>query len=334
MVIRAWNLFHGNTFPPGRKAYVREMVELITADRPGIVCLQEVPVWALERTGEWADMRAVAARTRRSKLGPLGRRLTAVNAGKTRSAFGGQGNVILLPKAAKLREEKQITLNTNVFCEEQATRLGLTPKEARRWESERRVCHIAKIELPNRKRMLIANLHATSRPSDLRLADAEIRRAASFVDRQSEVEETVILAGDFNVALTQSETLTELTTRLDERYSRAGPGVDHILVRGTAPTGVRVWSDEERTYDGKLLSDHAPLELEIGRARRQEADVAAAPMAEAAQPAQASVVEEPAPVATTPGSKDDDRWETPDDERWETPPDERWESEGGWETER
>src|SRR5262245_46364798 len=85
MVIRAWNLFHGNTFPPGRKAYVREMVELVSADRPGIVCLQEVPSWALERTGEWADMRAVAVRTRRAKLGPFGRRVTAINAGKTRS---------------------------------------------------------------------------------------------------------------------------------------------------------------------------------------------------------------------------------------------------------
>jgi len=36
-----------------------------------------------------------------------------------------------------------------------------------------------------------------------------------------------------------------------------------VLVRGAATSKVRVWPDDERRYDGKLLSDHAPVEVEI-----------------------------------------------------------------------
>ena len=52
MLVRTWNLFHGNTNPPRRGAYLREMVELITTGSPDVVCLQEIPVWALARLGE------------------------------------------------------------------------------------------------------------------------------------------------------------------------------------------------------------------------------------------------------------------------------------------
>ena len=65
MIVRTWNLFHGNTAPPGRKAYLREMIDLVTADRPAIVCLQEVPAWALDEVGRWASMRGIGERTRR-----------------------------------------------------------------------------------------------------------------------------------------------------------------------------------------------------------------------------------------------------------------------------
>ncbi len=270
MLVRAWNLFHGNTSPPGRHSYLREMIELVTADRPGIVCLQEVPPWAFEAIGEWAGMKQVNVRTRRSRLGlvPLppgvARSLTRLNAGLFRSALAGQGNVILFPVDAKIRQTKQITLNTNPFCEDEARKLGLSPKLARWWEKERRVCHLVKFELPNRRRLLVANLHASSYAADLRLADAELRRAASFVDRASELDEIVVLAGDFNTTLEHSATLRHLTTREDDRYSTSGPGIDNVLVRGGKASEVRVWADDERRYDGKLLSDHAPVEAAFG----------------------------------------------------------------------
>ena len=64
MLVRTWNLFHGNTNPPGRRAFLDEMVELATADDPDVLCAQEVPAWALGRfTG--GDVAA------RPTLGPL-----------------------------------------------------------------------------------------------------------------------------------------------------------------------------------------------------------------------------------------------------------------------
>jgi endonuclease/exonuclease/phosphatase family metal-dependent hydrolase len=262
VLVRSWNVFHGNTSPPGRRAYLREMVELITADRPEIVCLQEVPAWALERVGGWVGMQGIGDRTRRGR--PFGRRVTSLHAGLFRSSFGGQGNVILVPQGVTVRERKVITLNTNPFCEEEGRKLELDPKLIRWWERERRICQVAKIERPDRRRFLVANVHATSLPRDTRLADAELRRATNFADRQSETEEIVIFAGDFNITEAQSRTIAALLEAPPEsRWSEAGPRIDHVLVRGAETSAVRVWPDDERRYDGKLLSDHAPVEVEL-----------------------------------------------------------------------
>jgi endonuclease/exonuclease/phosphatase family metal-dependent hydrolase len=264
MIVRTWNLFHGNTSPPGRRAYLREMVELVTADRPGIVCLQEVPAWALDEVGTWAGMRAVGDRTRRPRLPVLGRRITSLHAGLFRSGLHGQGNVILLQPDVTVRERKVITLNTNVFCEEQGRRLGLDEKLTRWWEAERRICHTVKIELPNRTRMLVANLHATSYDRDPRLPDAELRRATSFVTRQSDLKEVLVIAGDFNVTRERSQTIHDLThVHPEDTWAGTSASVDHVLVRGAAVTSARVWPDDERRLGGKLLSDHAPVEVEI-----------------------------------------------------------------------
>ena len=172
-----------------------------------------------------------------------------------------------------------------------ASKLGLSLKDARWWERERRVCHVAKVEFPNRQRVLVANLHATSLRSDRRLAEAELARAVKFIDRQAETEETVIVAGDFNIELAVSPILQDLTSRADERYSPAGPGVNHILVRGrlvrrTLPTPLLV--RRRALLDGKLLSDNAPGRA--GRARPAPAAAAAAAPAEAA-PALPSLAE-------------------------------------------
>jgi endonuclease/exonuclease/phosphatase family metal-dependent hydrolase len=238
------------------------MIELITADRPAIVCLQEVPAWALELVGRWAGMTAIGDRTRRGW--PMGRRLTALNAGLFRSSLGGQGNVILVPQDVTVRVHKSITLNTNPFCEEEGRKLALDPKLTRWWEQERRICQVVKIERPDRRRLLVANVHATAYSRDPRLADTELRRATNFVDRQAEVEEVVIFAGDFNLTREQSRTIAALLDAPPEmRWSAGGPDIDHVLVRGAKATAVRVWSDDDRRRDGKLLSDHAPVELEL-----------------------------------------------------------------------
>jgi endonuclease/exonuclease/phosphatase family metal-dependent hydrolase len=274
VLVRTWNVFHGNTVPPHRQAHLPEMIELIAAGSPDAVCLQEVPPWAFGSLAAWSGMKAIAVRARRPCVGPLpvtaglGRLLTAPHHGIVRSAFSGQGNAILIPPAATVRATKVITLNTNVFCEERGERLGLTPKQMRLWERERRICQLVQYELPNRLRFLVANLHATGFPGDPRPADAELRRAVSFVERTAELEETVVLAGDFNIAREQSETIRSLIEAPPEsRYTDAGPSIDHVLVRGAAAATVRVWPDAEREYHGRLLSDHAPVEVEFTPAR-------------------------------------------------------------------
>jgi endonuclease/exonuclease/phosphatase family metal-dependent hydrolase len=271
MIVRTWNLFHGNTIPPGRKAYLREMIELITADKPDVVCLQEVPAWALESLAGWSGMKAATARARRSMFGPLpipaafGHALTGINHGLLRSAFAGQGNAILFPKDATVRDVKTITLNTNVFCEERGEKFGLDRKVRRAWEKERRICHLVHYELPNRRRFMVANLHATSYAGEPRIADAELRRALRFVDRSGEVEEVMILAGDFNITLEESQTLKEIVAAPPEaRWIDVGPRIDHVLVRQAAVLSSRVWPEAERAYAGRVLSDHAPVEVEVG----------------------------------------------------------------------
>ena len=101
MLIRTWNVFHGNTKPPQRKAFLDEMVRLAVADAPDVVCLQEIPAWALPRLGAWSGYAAIGAIAARPMLGPLpstaelGRVLTSIDHGVLRSAFSGQGNAIL-----------------------------------------------------------------------------------------------------------------------------------------------------------------------------------------------------------------------------------------------
>ena len=270
MIVRTWNLFHGNTNPPRRAAYLREMVELITADKPDVVCLQEIPSWALPKLREWTDMQVATSRARRAKLGPfpiprtVGRALTAPHHGWIRSGFAGQGNAILFPKEAEVREYKTITLNTNVFTEERGARFGLSPKEMVWWERERRVCQVLQYEFADRSRMLVANLHATHQPKDLRLADAELRRAINFVIKCSELEESLIVAGDFNITADRSEIIQELINAPREaRWNVATTGIDNVLLRRAAATSVRLWTDDERTYKKRILSDHAPLEVVV-----------------------------------------------------------------------
>jgi endonuclease/exonuclease/phosphatase family metal-dependent hydrolase len=269
VLVRTWNLHLGNTVPKGRKPHVREMVELITADRPDIVCLQEVPAWAFKQLGEWSGMQVVTGRGKRPKLGPfpipggLGKVLAAPNAGKRSKKYAGKGNAILFPNNAVVRSHKTITLNTNPFVEERGVRFGLTNKQMLWWERERRVCQVLQYELPDRQRYLVANLQTTS-TGDLRIPDAELRRAINFVIRCSELEEALIVLGDFNIPRAQSAAIGELMNALPEdRWMTSGPQVDFVLLRRAINTSVRVWPDEERAYDGVLLSNHPPVEATI-----------------------------------------------------------------------
>jgi endonuclease/exonuclease/phosphatase family metal-dependent hydrolase len=234
VLVRSWNLFHGNTSPPRRRAYLEEMVRLVTADEPDVVCLQEVPVWALARLEGWSGMRVLAAVARKPRLPVgLGRRLTALHTGVFRSLFTGQANALLVRRELEILLESILVLN-------EASLLGIGV-------GERRVGQLARLRRPNDSNVLLSNLHASQSAGH---AQEQVERAAAHVLELAEPEEPVVLAGDFNV----TPDLRHLG------FSEGGPGIDHVLVRGDDPGPLHVWPDERRSMDGMLLSDHAPVE--------------------------------------------------------------------------
>ena len=231
MLVRSWNLFHGNTSPPGRRSRLEEMVRLAAADRPDVLCLQEVPLWARAVLPRWSGMSELYAVTRGAPFGAwLGGVITRLHNGFFRSYLAGQANAILLAP-------------------------GLVPQEHRaqridEGRPEPRWCHAARLD-----RLVVANLHATNDFADHAVPAAEIVRAEAFVTRFAAGEPSV-LAGDFNL---RAEHLRELPG-----WSALGPGIDHVLVRGLSSSPLTAWPLERRRHDGAVLSDHAPVEVTVG----------------------------------------------------------------------
>ncbi|MGZ4355142.1 MAG: endonuclease/exonuclease/phosphatase family protein, partial [Gaiellaceae bacterium] len=102
-------------------------------------------------------------------------------------------------------------------------------------------------------------LHATGFAADRRLAAAELVRAATFVEALAGPDELCVLAGDFNLRASE-RVFAELA---EWGFAGGGPGIDHVLVGGAAAGPQQVWPDERRRLDGRLLSDHAPVEVTI-----------------------------------------------------------------------
>jgi endonuclease/exonuclease/phosphatase family metal-dependent hydrolase len=268
VLIRTWNVFHGNTKPPQRHAFLEEAVQLAVSDSPEVVCLQELPAWSLERLAGWSGYAVAPALADPPSLGPLpstaeiGRALTSLNAGLLRSAFAGQGNATLVAPSLQLESEHTCVLNPRSFRRAQAEWLGLGPLARLAWAKERRICQVVRLSDGSRT-LLVANLHATSYPPDERLADAELLRAFVYIDGLARPGEPIAVAGDFNVTFDRSRTLLDVTAA-DWGFSRAGPGIDQVLVRGLDITsGPTAWPAERRERHGALLSDHAPVEVVV-----------------------------------------------------------------------
>lgn len=231
MLVRSWNLFHGNTSPPGRRSHLEEMVRLATADRPDVLCLQEVPLWARPLLPRWSGMAEVYAVTRGAPLGAwLGGVVTRLHNGFFRSVLAGQANAILLAPGLVLREHRAHRIDEN--------------------RPESRWCHAARLD-----GLVVANLHATNDFADPSVPAGEIVRAEAFVTRVA-AGLPCVLAGDFNL---RAEHLRELPG-----WSSLGPGIDHVLVRDLTASPLATWPLERRRHDGAVLSDHAPVEVTIG----------------------------------------------------------------------
>jgi endonuclease/exonuclease/phosphatase family metal-dependent hydrolase len=259
LLVRTWNVFHGNADPPERRAFLEEMVRLATADHPDAVCLQEVPVWALPRLEGWSGMRAFGAVAARPLLGSaeLGRVITELNHGLFRSALTGQANAILLQRDLRPLDTGSIVLNPPAFRRRIVRELGLDLGLRLRWAKERRVCHAVRTEA-----LTVANLHGSSVP-DWRVPDAELLRAATFADSFAEPADALVLAGDFNVIREHSRTLEELSGP-EWGFTKPISWIDQVLVRGVPSSRAHRWPQEQRRLDGRLLSDHAPVEVRLG----------------------------------------------------------------------
>ena len=254
MLVRSWNLFHGNTSPPSSSVYLEEMVRLACADRPDVLVLQEVPAWALDELARWSGMTAVGDVSQRPRLGPmpitagLGRRLTDLSPGLLRSAFSGQGNAILLGDGRRVVLHEVVPLNPTPFRRQQAHRLGLDLVTRLAWgrnDASARSC-----ACPTASSSPTCTPRGRSETPD---PAAELRRAVPLIDA----------VGD---SAPGDGVLHVRHVRFDSAFDvLAGVGRvrDHIAVRGAEPSAIEVWPDERRLRNGMLLSDHPPIELEL-----------------------------------------------------------------------
>jgi Endonuclease/Exonuclease/phosphatase family len=234
------------------------MIRLVTKDGPDVVCLQEVPPWAFEPIAEWSGMQVYGEIAARPTIGPLpstvslGRAITDLNPGLLRSGFEGQANAILVAADRRILSRHVLTLNPLRFRLREARGLGLSLVELLAWGKERRQCMAVRLE----GGMVVANLHAT-KARNPRIPDAELVRAAGWAARLAG-EAPAILAGDFNVDTARSLTIDQL-----DGYTKAGPGVDHVVARGASTGPYERWTPERRRLGQLALSDHAPVEVEV-----------------------------------------------------------------------
>jgi endonuclease/exonuclease/phosphatase family metal-dependent hydrolase len=256
LLVRTWNVFHGNTNPPERHGYLEQMIRLASEDRPDVLCLQELPVWSLKRLADWSGMQVFGVIASRPLLRSvaLGRLTTALHQGFFRSALTGQANAILLQPELLAVGEDSIVLNPLSFRRRISHELHLSRRMRAKWAKERRVCQAVRTE-----GLTVANLHATGLPG-WRVADAELLRAAVFADSVAEPGDVLVLAGDFNVIRERSTTLPQLAAW---GFSKPISWIDQVLVRGARTGPAHRWPDERRRVDGRLLSDHAPVEVTI-----------------------------------------------------------------------
>lgn len=142
------------------------MIELASHDGPDVLCLQEVPLWALEHLDDWSGgMQVATTATLPSMLprrfaGWISRR----HQGLWRSAIAGQANAILVAPAHALDELDEL-------------RVSVPSKHPRR-------IHSARVA----ERVVIVNAHLS--------ADVgELERTFAFAEAWA----PVALAGDFNL---------------------------------------------------------------------------------------------------------------------------------------
>jgi endonuclease/exonuclease/phosphatase family metal-dependent hydrolase len=143
-------------------------------------------------------------------------------------------------------------LNPFPFRFATARRLGLPLLRELAWGKEHRQAIAVRLE----GGATVANLHATN-ARDVRLPEAEVERAVQWAGELAG-DDLCVVAGDLNVDTKRSEVFGRLAG-----FSAAGPGIDHVLVRGAEVSEYDRWPRERRTLGRLLLSDHTPVEVRV-----------------------------------------------------------------------
>jgi endonuclease/exonuclease/phosphatase family metal-dependent hydrolase len=189
------------------------MIELITHDRPEVVCLQELPVWALRHLERWSGMHASTAIARRPLLPVGAQAVTGLHHGLLRSGVTGEADAILTRDPAR-------ELGVHVVGEDRL----------------RRIAHAVDFE-----GVTVVNFHIDGNRG-------QFDRVVALARERS------ILAGDTNLVAAGADGFSP---------PLAG-SIDQILVRGLdVRDGPSAWPPERRTVDGRVLSDHAPVEADV-----------------------------------------------------------------------
>lgn len=257
LVVRTWNVFHGRTVPEGGSLHVEEAVRRAVEGSPDVVCLQELPVWALARLEEWSGLRALCAVTMPPLAGPFARRITAADPRRLRSAVTGQANAVLVARRLGVPDgQRRAVLNPRAVRSREGRRLALPAHVRHGWGRNRRVAQLVRVT-DGGVGALVVNLHLTS-SADSRPAEAELARALVHAGELARPGEPLLLCGDLNLTPAGSAALAALP---EAGFTAPLPGIDQILARGlTAVEGPAPWPAERRRLGGALLSDHAPVE--------------------------------------------------------------------------
>ncbi|MEZ5099499.1 MAG: endonuclease/exonuclease/phosphatase family protein [Thermoleophilia bacterium] len=242
LLARTWNVFHGRTVPAGGGERLERMVRLAAGDRPDVLALQEVPVWALPRLAAWSGMRACWAVARPALAGPAARTLTALAPGLVRSGLTGQANALLLGE--------------RIEPTGRPAALRLTPPWPRAG-GEPRVVQAVPARFGDRE-LLVAHAHLAHAPPSS--AAGQLLRTAAWLEARADGA-AVVLLGDLNLAPGETDAFARLEAA---GWSRPGPWIDHVLARGLVPTrGPEAWPDARRRDGERLLSDHRPVEADM-----------------------------------------------------------------------
>jgi endonuclease/exonuclease/phosphatase family metal-dependent hydrolase len=255
--IRTWNIAHGVDVPPREGGYghmrrklLREMAALMIEERPDLILLQEVPVWAgpllREATGMGLTLASVYGAHVPFLHVPLplavGSWLGNAMPDVVRTQFEGQANAILYGPELLLVSARTVQVN-----------------QRRRLRGEPRVAQLARL----RHRRLglefaVANVHLDHGPNS-----EQVERAGYVLERFARGA-PMVLAGDLN-ADARSRGVRSLVKRGWIEDS-GDVGIDHVFTRGfEVEWAATRWLPTRRdlSLNGGLplrLSDHDPVD--------------------------------------------------------------------------